>query len=95
MFLAIAAVVLTLPLLLAALMRNMALPGVLLVLVLIALASAVELPLLKSFHSDAGPGIMSFVAINAFTAATILTIAMVVRCNGLYLGRRRAGVDVG
>jgi len=88
-FLMLAAIVLTLPLLLAALMRRMALPGVLLVLALIGAASAVELPLLQSFHRGPGPAAIDLIVINAFTAATILIVALVVRFNGLCLGKVR------
>jgi hypothetical protein len=91
-FLMLAAIVLTLPLLLAALMRRMAVRGVLLALALIGAASLIELPLLRSFHRGPGPQALDFVAINAFTAAMILAVASVVRLNGLCLGKVEPGL---
>jgi hypothetical protein len=83
-FLAGAAIVLTLPLLLAALMRRMAIPGVLLALVLIGVATAWELPLWEKV-GEAGPEIGHFVAINAASAIVILVAAGLVRLNGYFL----------
>jgi hypothetical protein len=87
-FLALAAIVLTLPLLLAALMRRWALPGALVVLVLIGAATAWELPLLQSVHKGAGPGTVDLAAINAFTAAVVLLVASGVRLSGYSLSRQ-------
>ena len=84
-FLAVAAIVFTLPLLLAALMRQLAVPGVLLTLVLIGLATASELPLLRAMLSGPGPKAGHFIAINAFTAAITLAVAVIVRLNGYSL----------
>lgn len=89
-FLTLAAIVLTLPLLLAALMRSFWMPAVAVALVLIGLATAWEVPLLRLVHSGAGPRVQDFVAINALTAAVMLAMLTVVRLNGYSLatGRR-------
>ena len=88
-FLALAAIVLTLPLLLAALMRRMAIPGVMLALVLTAVATAWELPLLESVGGS-GPRTGHFVAINVASAILILVVATIVRMNGYCLDARPA-----
>jgi hypothetical protein len=84
-FLGVAAVALTLPLILAVLMRRLTLLGTLLVLVLIGLMTAWELPLLRSFHSGPGPQTEDFIAINAFTALIVLMVLAVVRMSGYSL----------
>jgi hypothetical protein len=84
-FLAVAAIVLTLPLLVAALMRRFSTPAVLVTLVLIGLATTWELPLLAIVHSGPGPKAQHFIAINFFTAAIMLTVLTVVRLNGYSL----------
>lgn len=89
-FLAVAAIVLTLPLLLAALMRSYWFPAVLVALVLIGLATAWEVPLLRLVHSGAGPKVQDFIAINAFTAAAMLASLTVVRLSGYSLATGRS-----
>jgi hypothetical protein len=84
-FLAVAAIVLTLPLLLAALMRRFTIPAVLVALVLIGLATTWELPLLQIVHRGPGPKAQDLVAINAITAAIMLTVLTIVRLNGYSL----------
>jgi hypothetical protein len=84
-FLAVAAIVLTLPLLLAALMRWYSTAAVIVTLALIALATAWEVPLLQLVHSGPGPKAEHFIAINAFTAAVMLAVLTVVRLNGYSL----------
>lgn len=84
-FLAAAAVAVTLPLLLAALLPRLAVPAVLLVLILIGLATAWELPLLDVFDRHSGPETMHFVWINAITSGWILIFAIAVRLNGYRL----------
>ena len=84
-FLAVAAIVLTLPLLLAVLMRSYWIPAVVVALVLIGLATAWEVPLLRLVHSGAGPKVQDFIAINGFTAAVMLAALTVVRLNGYSL----------
>jgi hypothetical protein len=89
-FLAAAAIVLTLPLLLAALMRRMAPVGVLLALLFMSVMTAVEMPLLNRLGSG-GPETKDFVAINIGIAALILLVALVVRLNGYCLYTRARG----
>jgi hypothetical protein len=92
MFLAVAAIVMTLPLLLSALMRRMAALGVVLAILFVVVVSAFELPLL-SLLGGAGPGKRDFLAINTAMAAVILVSASVVRLNGYCLyARARASV---
>lgn len=87
-FLAVAAIVTTLPLLLAALMKRMAVAGVLSALVLIGVVTAWELPLLRTLTGSRGPQTSDFIAINASSAAVILIIAGTIRLGGycLYVG---------
>jgi len=85
-FLAIAAVVMTLPLVMAALLpRVAAVVASLSVLLLIALATSWELPLLQLVSTRTGPGPLDFIFINAFTAAWILVLIGVVRLGGYSL----------
>lgn len=88
-FLAAAAIVLMLPLLLAGLMRRLAVPGVLLALALIAGATFLEFPLLTSVVRGGGPEPVHLAAINAFSAAMVMAIVTVVRLNGYSLARTR------
>jgi hypothetical protein len=83
-FLAAAAVILTLPLLLAGLLPRRAIPAVLLVLALIGLATVWEVTLLRTVSGAAtpGPDMWHFVWINVFTAATILAGVLILRSNG-------------
>jgi hypothetical protein len=89
-FLAAAAIVLTLPLLLAALMPRMAALGVPLALLFMGVMTLVELPLLDRLGGG-GPELGHFIAINVAMAAVILLSALVVRLNGycLYTQGRR------
>lgn len=86
-FLAVAAIVITLPMLLASLLPRLALPATLVTLVLIALATAWELPMLRStgVGRRGGPDAMHFVWINAFTTLWLLALVLVVRLNGYAL----------
>lgn len=88
-FLAVAAVVMTFPLLLAALLRRKALLGVLMSLILIAVATALELPIMEMLGGMRGPTRNDFIAINVASAALILMVAGVVRLNGYCLFARR------
>jgi hypothetical protein len=82
-FLAVAAVGLTLPLLLAGLLPRRAIPAVLLVLTLIGVATAWEPALFLVILADrGGPETAHFAWINAFTAATILLGVAILRLNG-------------
>jgi hypothetical protein len=86
-FLVLASVVLTFPLILATLMRHFTFRAVALVLVLIGLATAWEFPLLKSFHGGPRPELPDFIAINVFTVESILLVLTIVRLNGYCLAR--------
>ena len=90
-FLAVAAVGITLPLLLAALLQRGSVPGTLLVLVVIGLATAFELPLLRRVHAGPGPQVGHLIGINAFTAGWILVVAVMVRLNGFRLATANNG----
>lgn len=83
-FLAAAAVILTLPLLLAGLLQRWAIPAVLVVLTLIGLVTAWELTLLQMVPGGGGPGPDTdhFVWINAFTMVTVLMGVLLLRLNG-------------
>jgi len=82
-FLAAAAVILTLPLLLAGLLPRRAIPAVFLVSTLIGLATAWELTLLRMVPGGApGPETGHFIGINAFTMVTILAGVLLLRLNG-------------
>jgi hypothetical protein len=87
-FLAAAAIVLTLPLLLAALMRKRAVPGVLLALVLVSLVMVSEYPLLIQLGMAPGPDFQTIMAINAASAILVLATALVLRWNGFCLYTR-------
>jgi hypothetical protein len=83
LFLAAAAVLISLPLALAALMSRLAWLGVPVILGLIALATAWELPLLTSILGSGGrPNIMHLVWINFFTSAWVLAFVVVARLGG-------------
>jgi|GEM_PF-1592643 hypothetical protein len=92
-FLAIAAVVMTLPLVVAALLPRWALPSTLAVLVLIGLATLWELPLLSLLPKTAGPDTWHFIFINACTSAWILVIIGVLRLGGYCLAAVNLGMS--
>jgi hypothetical protein len=86
LFLATAAILMSLPLTLAALMPKLAGLGVLLILSLIGLGTAWEHPLLRKLSPNAGgPEIMHLVWINAFTSAWVLAFALLARFFGYRL----------
>jgi hypothetical protein len=89
-FLAVAAILVTLPLFLAALLPRFAIPAVAFVLLLAGLLTAWEVPLLKSVHSGPGPDTLHVVVINSFTSAWVLTIVLIVRISGYRFGTLRA-----
>lgn len=93
-FLAIAAIVITLPVLLASLLPRLALPATLLVLVLVCFATAWELPMLRSTGAGrrGGPDAMHFVWINSLTTAWLLALVAVVRLNGYRLATPGSGL---
>ena len=85
-FLAVAAIIVTLPLMLAALLPRLAVPAVISILVLVGLLTAWEIPLLSRFHGGGGrPDTMHMVAINSVTAAWVLAVVVIVRFNGYRL----------
>ena len=83
-FLGVAAIVMTLPLLLAALLHRYWLPAVLVTSLLVALATAFELPLLNQFIAGAGggPDALHLIYINLFTSLWILVFVLAVRLCG-------------
>jgi hypothetical protein len=85
LFLAVAAVVMTLPLLLASLLPRLAMPATLLVLGLIVLGTLSELPMLAQFRRGPGPDLWHLVWINLFTAAWVLTFSLITRAYGYHL----------
>jgi hypothetical protein len=88
LFLAGCAVVFSLPLLIAALLRRWTAVGVLIVLVLIGIATLGEAPLLQAATGNRGrPNIYDLAAVNLFASAFVLVVALVVRLNGFALTR--------
>jgi hypothetical protein len=83
-FLAVAGIAMMLPLLLAALLPRFAFPASLLVLILIGLGTAIELPLLNIIQSGPGGGANAwhFYGINGVQAAWVLAFAGAVRLSG-------------
>ena len=86
-FLAVVGIVVTLPLIIAALLPRFAVPAVGVVLVLIGLLTAYELPLLNKFKSGGIQDNLIFVYINGFTAAWILAVILIVRTSGYRFGK--------
>ncbi len=86
-FLVVAAIVITLPVLLASLLPRLAWPATLIALAFLGLATAWELPMFRGTGAGrrGGPDVMHFVWINAFTTAWLLVVIMVVRLNGYRL----------
>jgi hypothetical protein len=86
-FLGVAAVSVTLPLLLAALMRRHAIPAAVLAVALITLVTYSELPLLQALlpGPGAGPRSRDFIAINVGASVVMLFLLMIVRLNGYCL----------
>jgi hypothetical protein len=93
LFLGAAAVILTLPLALAALLKRRAVPGVGLILVLTAAITFIEMPMLQTIHPGPGPNRGHFLAINLFSAMTILVVAAVVRACGYRLSGKSTTND--
>jgi len=89
-FLTVAAVAMTLPLIIAALLPTHAIPATLAVLLVIALGTAGEYPLQRAVTGGGGggPNIWHFVWINAFQAFWVLAIAIAVRLCGFGLAPR-------
>jgi hypothetical protein len=90
-FLATAGVLMILPLLVAALLPRAALPASLVVLLLIALATSQEIPLLNKLlneNAGGGPNFYHFAWINGFQAFWVLAIVGAVRWCGYGLAPR-------
>jgi len=87
-FLAASAIVFSLPLLLAALLQRHAIPGVVVALLYIGIATFLEVPLLQTATgSTRRPNFYDLLAINLFTAALTLVVAWTVRLCGYRLTR--------
>lgn len=91
-FLAAAAVIMTVPLVMALLLSRWWIPATVAVLALTALATSWELPLLSLLPRTAGPDTMHFVFINAFTAGWIVLILGIMRLRGYGLAAANFGV---
>jgi hypothetical protein len=87
-FIAVAGILMTLPLVLAALLPRRATIAVFAVLALIAAGTTWELPLLTRFTSTGGPDFWHFALMNGFQAAWILVIAGLLRAGGYQLQSR-------
>jgi hypothetical protein len=87
-FLAVAACVLSLPLIMAALLLRRAVAATIAVVVLIALATAWELSALHLFRNTPGTDAWHFVFINSFMVFWILTLISAIRLNGYGLVAR-------
>jgi hypothetical protein len=88
-FLAVAAVVISLPLVPSVLLPRYALPATFICLLLTAAATLIELPLFQqTFSGSPGPQFMHFVWINAANAFWIVAIGVVVRLGGYQLTPR-------
>ena len=83
-FLATAAIIITLPVLLATFMRRWAVLGVALSLLLVAGATMSELPIMESLGGE-GPEQGHFIAINATSTLLVLLVAGITRINGYFL----------
>ncbi len=86
-FLIVAEVVMTLPLVVAALLRRHTVIGVLLALTLIGAITACELPLLKMVVSGSSSSVQEIIALNIGTATATLALLTIVRLNGYSLSR--------
>lgn len=94
-FLAVAAVLLSLPLVPAVLLPKYAASSTVICLLLIGLATTFEFPIYQQTLSGRpGPQFMHFVWINAATAFWILVIGLVMRLGGYQLAPRRTAAPV-
>ena len=92
-FLAGAEVILTLPLVLAALLRRFAVPGVLVALVLIAVATVGEMRLFQTMSSGLSVRFPVLIAANSGTVLVMLLVLTIVRLNGYSLCRCRSAAS--
>jgi hypothetical protein len=89
-FLAVAAVVMSLPLVIASLLPRLALVATVAGLALMALATFWELPLLNQLKgAGGGPDTLHLVWINLFTAAWVLAFTVIARLHGYHLRAAR------
>jgi hypothetical protein len=93
-FLVVASIVMTLPLLLAGLLPRYWWQAVLVVLLFIGVATAFEVPLINSFARGGGPDVWHVVWLNTFTSAWILALVLVARVSGYRLGGRLVTGDL-
>jgi hypothetical protein len=89
-YLALATLLVSLPLPLAMLMPRYAGYAILGMLLLNVLATLIELPLLRRFFAGPGPQLMHFVWLNVFTAAWILAFSGLLRWGGYRLRTTRS-----
>jgi len=94
LFLVVASIVMTLPLFLAGLLPRYWWQAVLVVLLLIGLATACELPLMNTLPIGGGPDTLHLVCINTFTSAWILALVLVARFSGYRLRGRGVTGDL-
>lgn len=93
-FLAVAGVVMTLPLLLAALLPRYAIPAALLVVCLIFIGTWAELPLLSlTFAPGNGPDLFHLLWINAFQSLWVVLVVGILRLCGYSLVVPQMGVN--
>ena len=94
-FLAVASVIVSLPLVLATLLRRLTILGVAIALAVVGLTTVLELPLLNTLHSGpGGPMIQDIVAINTFSAGIVMSVLGIVRLHGYSLSRSQAATKV-
>ena len=86
-FLAVAEVAITFPLVLAALLRRRAFVGVMLALGLIVVVTICEIPLMRMASAGGSSSILQVVALNFGTVAWMVIVLSIVRSNGYSLTR--------
>lgn len=87
-FLVVAAIIQSVPLLLAALLRRFAIPAAIAIVLLIGFATWWEGSLLQMLKLGPGPNLYHLIFINLFTALFTLIIALIIRLNGFFLSMR-------
>ena len=86
-FLVFAAVILTLPLAVAALLRRNMFAGIAIALAVFGLATACEIPLMRIVGARHAPGVASIIGFNIGTLAVMLVLLAIARLNGYSLVR--------
>jgi hypothetical protein len=89
-FLVVEEAVMTLPLVVAVLLRRHAVVGVLLALTLIGVITACEVPLIKLLITAGSAQVQEIIAINVGTAIATLALLIIVRLNGYSLATTRS-----